>query len=59
MGDINFEVVSSTANSIKFQKTSFEGKISLGRGNTWATGIGFQFQFLLLFFTSLILHQKI
>ncbi len=39
MGDIDFEVISATENSNKFQKNQvLEGKINRGRGNTWANG---------------------
>jgi hypothetical protein len=41
VADIDFKVISATENSNKFQKNQvLEGKISLGRGNTWANGRG-------------------
>jgi hypothetical protein len=39
--DIDLKVISVSENSNKFQKNQvFEGKISWGRGNTWANGTG-------------------
>jgi hypothetical protein len=41
VGDIDFWVISAVENSNKFQKNQvLEGKISWGRGNTWAKNTG-------------------
>ncbi len=38
MGNIDLKVISTTKNSNKFQ---MEGKISRGRGDTWADGTSY------------------
>jgi hypothetical protein len=41
VGDIDFEVISAAENSNKFPKNQvLQGKITWGRGNTWANGTG-------------------